>query len=494
LSAVRDALLELGRDKDAKSVEDDFLFMYDRRAQEKIPRLAMNTDDQQFMWECVLCRPAERTSNPSPRFHSHGLIREASAIASERVEKIMAGADSVTGKVDAINAWIDFIDRCAIVVLLTPPNAARAFQMFKTLNDRAQRTTQADMVKNHLFEQADDRVDEAQSKWSAVRTIVEPLDIVHRDDPLLTYLHTVSIVYNGPIEIDDIFEKMEEQINGRGESIKFLEALSKYATDYAAIATPSHGKWADYDARVRRYVDDISQQIKMTFARPLMLAIASHFDPKEAHHALRDLLSWIVRFLIVGGSRSGTTSKNFGEAANAIKKGEIKTADKLAEHVKKVVPTDTRFQSAFVVKTLQNARQVRFILKELERQKRTGTTDAMEDPTSDTSILTLEHVLPKNLDAKGWSHIPVDEKRALRFRLGNQALMNSKDNGAIGDKAFSEKRAGIDKSKSILLTAEILESTKNARNIWDRKRITERQTMMAELAVLRWPLKGKSKN
>ena len=120
-----------------------------------------------------------------------------------------------------------------------------------------------------------------------------------------------------------------------------------------------------------------------------------------------------------------------------------------------------------------------------------GTPDALEDPTSDTSILTLEHVLPKNLEAKGWSHVPDDERKALRFRLGNQTLMNSKDNGAIGDKPFSEKRSGIDKSKNILLTAMILDTTQNNPSVWDRKIILERQTVMAELAVLRWPIKGK---
>src|SRR5438270_9582300 len=119
----------------------------------------------------------------------------------------------------------------SVVVMLTLPNAARAFQMFKTLNDRAQRTTQADMIKNHLFEHAGDRVDEAQSKWSMVRTTIESLDAAQSQDPLLGVSAHREHHLHGPTKADDIFEKMEEQITGRTESIRFLEALANYASD-----------------------------------------------------------------------------------------------------------------------------------------------------------------------------------------------------------------------------------------------------------------------
>src|SRR5206468_226887 len=137
-----------------------------------------------------------------------------------------------------------------------------AFQMFKTLNDRAQRTTQADMIKNHLFEQADDQIEEAQSKWSTMRCTIEGVDIPKADDPLLTYLHHASIAFYGPINSDDIFEVMEERVAGRAIALKFLEGLANYAADYSAIITPTHAKWSKYDQRVRIYVDHISQEVK----------------------------------------------------------------------------------------------------------------------------------------------------------------------------------------------------------------------------------------
>ncbi|HZL38083.1 MAG TPA: DUF262 domain-containing HNH endonuclease family protein [Tepidisphaeraceae bacterium] len=490
LSAVRDSFLSLGKLQDAKSVYDDFLFVWDRTQHDMVPRLVMNTDDRQFMYDRVLLPPHERNQDLTPRLRSHHLINEAAIAAAARVEKIVGSSDSPAGKIDALNAWIDFIDKSAVIVTLMPPNAARAFQMFKTLNDRAQRTTQADMIKNHLFEHAAEWVDEAQAKWSTVRSTIETLASVQSEDPLMTYLHTASILENGPVETDEIFERLENQITTRKESLRFLESLAEYSTAYAAILTPSHAKWGPYDQRVRRYIDSISQEIKMTFMRPLMLAIAAHFSKTETRQAFRDMVSWVIRFLVSGGSRSGATAKIIGEAAHEIKRGKIRTAQQLHDSVKKIIPSDVRFRNHFITKSLNNGRQARFILRELEKHLRSGSADALDDPTTDTNTLSLEHILPKNPEATGWDYIPAEQRKTLRLRIGNMCLINSKDNGAINDKPFSEKRPTLQKSENQKLTKDVLERTKPATEIWDARHITERQTMMAELAVKHWPIRG----
>src|ERR1700722_8297168 len=200
LAAVRDALIRLKKEKEAKSVEDDFLMMYDRQTKDDIPRLTLNVDDREYMKQRVLDRPAIRPEVIATRLHSHRLIDHAARIAAERVSKIMAGADKVNRKVEELDVWIEFIHHNAVIVMLTPPNAARAFQMYKTLNDRAQRTTQADLVKNHLFEQAGESVDEAISKWSSMRTVIENMGHSGDEGPLLTYFHHVSIMFYGPIK------------------------------------------------------------------------------------------------------------------------------------------------------------------------------------------------------------------------------------------------------------------------------------------------------
>lgn len=488
LAAVRDAFLEMGKDDEAQSVEQDFLYIYDRSRSAHVPRLTMNTDDREYMSERVLKRPKDRTAT-NPRLHSHRRIDEAARIASGRVSTIVSTADTASRKVEALNAWINFIDESALLVMLEPPNAARAYQMFKTLNDRAQRTTQGDMIKNHLFEKADTKSDEAQSKWSTMRSLIEGVERARGDDPLLRYLHHISIVFNGPLTADEIFERMEENITSQSEAMTFLEALAIYANDYTAILTPSHPKWGDgYDRLVRTYVSNISLEIRLTFIRPVMLAVAAKFSQKETKKAFRVFVSWAMRFLIAGGHTSSRVESAFGIAARDVTHQKITTTEGLIAAASHVIPNDIKFRSAFITKKIANSKLARFILHELESEARGGSPDSLVQPVTDTNLVSLEHVLPKTLGAiSGWEHFTAEERKSYRQRIGNLALMDSKDNGAIGDKPFSIKRPVIEKSKNLLLTADILQRTA-ASGQWTVADIEARQAMMADWAIKRWPI------
>lgn len=493
LAAIRDTFLSIGRTRDAESIEKDFLWRWDREAGTDVPTLLMNLEDRAYMWDRVILRPGDRQGLP-PTVHSHRRINRAAGVSAERVAGIVAGADSVTGKVDLLNSWIDFVDHKALVVMLTPPTNAGAFQVFKTQNDRAQQTTQADMIKNHLFEQADDAIDEAMSKWSTVRSTIEGIGASSSgdEDPLLFYLHQVGIVLNGPIKSDDVFEYIEENVSGRANAMSFMDSLARLSNDFAAIATPTHPKWgaAGYQERVRDYVGQISGDLKgMSFIRPLMLAIAAKFAPKEANRAFVSLVSWVVRFLIAGGSRGGRVMDAIANAAKAVNGKKIVTTAELTAYLLPVIPNDTKFREAFLVKTITSSRQARFILFELETQKRLGNADEHIGPSLDPGLASLEHILPKNLSARaGWSNFTPDDQKVYRYRLGNLVLMNTKDNGAAGDKPFSEKRPFIEKSANIRLTAMVIDLTKTKPDLWGRDQINERQKMLAELAVARWPV------
>jgi hypothetical protein len=152
------------------------------------------------------------------------------------------------------------------------------------------------------------------------------------------------------------------------------------------------------------------------------------------------------------------------------------------------VPSDLKFRSAFCVKSLQSGIHARFILRELESQERGGKPEALSQPVDDPGILSLEHILPKNVGASdGWAHFSSDEHRAYRNRLGNLVLLNAKDNGAIGDKGFAEKRAAIERSSNIHLTKDVITRTESTGK-WTKAEIEGRQGRLADLAILRWPM------
>src|ERR1035441_8051531 len=75
LSAIRDIFLDLKDDMRAQSIESDFLFTIDIAAREKISKLTLNADDNQFFCTRILARPKERVGQSARR--SHHLLEDA---------------------------------------------------------------------------------------------------------------------------------------------------------------------------------------------------------------------------------------------------------------------------------------------------------------------------------------------------------------------------------------------------------------------------------
>jgi uncharacterized protein with ParB-like and HNH nuclease domain len=75
--------------------------------------------------------------------------------------------------------------------------------MFETLNDRGLRTNQADLVKNYLFQQSDNRITEAQQKWTRMRSTLESLE---EEGIIVTFLRQAMIAIRGHLRENDVYE------------------------------------------------------------------------------------------------------------------------------------------------------------------------------------------------------------------------------------------------------------------------------------------------
>ncbi len=95
------------------------------------------------------------------------------------------------------------------MILLKVPTVANAYKMFETLNDRGLKTSQADLVKNYLFGQADDRLAEVQQKWARMKSSLESLD---EDDITVTFLRQAMIAIRGHLKESDVYEKVQERV------------------------------------------------------------------------------------------------------------------------------------------------------------------------------------------------------------------------------------------------------------------------------------------
>ena len=290
-----------------------------------------------------------------------------------------------------------------MIIVLRAPTTMDAYKMFETLNDRGLPTTQADMLKNYLFGEAGDGgADEAQHKWSAMRTSLEPLG---QDDITLTYLRHLTLTKYGPSDQKpNFYARLQEKIKGRSTALSFLDELSQYADDYAAILTPTHSKWNPYPNQAVSLLNTM-RYLGVVQIRPLLLAVAHHFEPTEAERAFKAFVSWTVRFLIVGGMRGQRLEDSYAEHAHEVSTGRIETTVQLRNSMtqKSVLPTDTVFQNKFTEATVSKQHLARYYLRALEACHVDETAYPETAPIEDPTILNLEHIIPINGRACHWS-------------------------------------------------------------------------------------------
>ena len=173
--------------------------------------------------------------------------------------------------------------------------------------------------------------------------------------------HTLHVPPNQR-EYYEVYDRVQKQARGASLSLKLLTSLETGAADYAALLNPDHEKWNDYPLSTRRAIQTLCLLRLPKPMRPLMLSVVRAMTPQEADRAFRMLVSLSVRYLIVGGMRSGSVEETLAAAAHNTSEGKITTSKELVAFLGKVVPPDARFRKEFEVASVSAAHLVlRFI-------------------------------------------------------------------------------------------------------------------------------------
>jgi len=293
LAAIRDWLFSHNESRRVTSIENDFLFKIDRETNEIEPRLRLNVDDNDFFRHRILELPNSPKRKTQATKQSHNRIEKAADLAKVHVETILK-PHSEGNRVSVLNSWVSFLENTAQVIVLKVPDDLSAFVMFETLNDRGLKTSQADLVKNYLFGESDDRIQEAQQRWAGM---IGALETLEADDIVVTYLRHLVSSFHGLTRDREVFDKIKSTVAGKSQAISFLNDLRDHAGDYVAILTPNHPKWNLYGPSIRNSIKTINALAAVPI-RPLMLAVARRFSTTEAEKAFRLFVTWTVRLRI----------------------------------------------------------------------------------------------------------------------------------------------------------------------------------------------------
>jgi hypothetical protein len=468
--AIREMQAELGQPPEViQSINNDYLGSFDRKKGGTIPKLVLNIDDNDFFSGLV-----SGVVLPTTR-ESHERLNTAYNEARKFVRTLIRPF-SDQDKADVLNDWLDFIEHGASVILVRTDNAAKAFKMFETLNDRGLKTSQADLVKSYLFGEAGDRIAESQARWSSMK---DNLEEIADEDRAINYLRHALIATQQFVRSDEIYETVQSSVRGESNASRFINSLETLSRVYVATFLPSAEFWTGHSAATARALA-VFNRFNVKPMRPLVLALANAFSIPEFQKAIHLLASLSVRLVLAGRTRTGTIETTFGEAAVAVFEGAIHDTKGLKQALRPVMISDSDFRQEFSNARVSNASLARYYLQALEAAH-ADETEPWYIENDDPAVMTLEHVLPQNTN-RAWEGIDPDHQKMLVRRLGNLCIMNKSGNEALANKSFAEKRAALSSAR-YSLTAMI-----GSYDRWGPEEIADRQLKLADLAVRAWPI------
>lgn len=471
LAAIRDELHARGDDERAKYCHDTYLAKFDPRTGGEEPQLRLNADDNGYFQHRIVAGE----SDAEPENVSHKLIDRAYTFLRQKVAATADDAGPTWAQ--RLTGWMFFLRERARVIVVSVPNEADAFLIYETLNDRGADLTIADLLKNYLFGKSADNLDSVRNAWVATMT---HLEVPAVGGKLFTdFLRHFWSSKHGATRERDLYRKIKDRITSSVHVSDFAAELSRASRQYAALMNSEHEIWDDQDYDTKRHIDTLLT-LNLEQMRPLLLAVMQHFAPGEFARAMRSLVSWAVRGLIVGGIGGGVTERYYCSAAVEVRSGEIKSTEELLSSLSDIVPSDDEFESHFATARVSRGPLARYYLHALERFV-LGESEPELVPNEDKDKVNLEHVLPKNPAESDWPQFSEDERIAFVHRLGNLTLLTKGGNDRIGNAPFDAKKP--------ILAASNLHWTKEAgeQAQWTPDVVAERQYRMAAVAPKVWP-------
>ena len=467
-AAVRDLLRENDENNKANIVERNYLFEESLR-EDKKQKLVLNNTDNDFYLKSII-----EKQEIEPSKESHNRILDAYRYIRDFVKNEYKSE----GQEHIFNI-VDYIEKNLKVIVVTVSDEANAFTIFETLNDRGLALSQTDLVKNYLFNKADDRLSEAREKWTRFTGAIEAAE---NEDEILQYIRHYWSSKNGLTREKQLFKNIKEKTANKNQAVTLLSNLDTTTQLYMAVLNPNHPIWKDYSPNCVEYISAL-RELRLTQNRPLLLSILGRFEKPEVEKALKLIVSWSVRNLITGTIGAGTLEKEFSNQAVLINESSIKNVLELRKSIINIIPTDEQFRKAFEIVSISKSYIARYYLTELEKFYR--TTKEL-GPIQNPEKINLEHIIPVNpSNFSDWSKFNEDIHdihKSYCKRIGNLTLLDKKMNSEQGNSNFTIKK-DIYKDSEILIT----QSLKDYRR-WTPEEIEGRQTEFAEKAVKIWSL------
>ncbi len=389
----------------AHTIEEKYLAELNLVTMDRTYFVQMGPPDNGY-FEALLNHAVAGAEKPLPAKDSHELMEAAYEYLRGEVSNYAPEGGSAA--VSRLVELASYVKEQLTVIQVEAGSEDNAFVIFETLNDRGVRLTPADLLKNLLFARSKDRLAEVTSTWSAMLGTLEVLD---DDGSVTTFIRHYWISTRGPVRDKQLYKTIKDALTSPASVVRFASELSKAAEAYVALSNAESKLWTTTsEAEAVRVVG----LFKAKTVRPLILAIAQETKGEQRAKLMTAVANWTVRLAVSGRLGSGTTEEGAGIAARAVREGTAATPAKLTSKLAGSYVADSDFESSFATFKLRNGRQARYLLRNLELQKRKDEGLSAElQPEADEKMSTSNTCYPATRSpARG---PPSAETRSLSF-------------------------------------------------------------------------------
>ncbi len=467
-ASIRD-LLDARADERAREIEREVLGKRDIKTRDIKPRLVLNAEDNDFFQRITMESTANRELNPT--LQSHRLLIDSYNFFKNKLNHLIADLGPDEWQAPLLD-WYTYLLHQAKVIEVAVTEEARAFVIFETLNDRGLNLSTSDLLKNYLFGKAGTRVEEVKTRWQRAMSPFTASDL-----DADTFLRHFWASKKGVVRVKALYSQMKLEITSEQSAVDFSGELAVCSPLWVAMFDRDSEIWNNYKQSARAALDTL-KSLSVEQCRPLLLAAMRRFAPDQLEELVSLVISWSVRWSVVGGGSAGTVERLYAQAAKSITNNEIADARGVVAKFG-AVPGDLDFKASFETLTVKKSWLARYFLAVLERQKR-GEEEPELVPNENVDEVNLEHILPKNPTPADWRQFSQEEIQTYQYWLGNQALLRKSHNRQIGNRPFTEKKP-ILLASNLLLTKDIGEQ-----DDWTPETVRSRQEKLAELAVRVW--------
>lgn len=464
-AATRDRLREFGKDEQAHSV-DMYLRAYDLKAEANVTRLRLNTEDSK-PYEAILAGVA-------PKDNKHP-INACYNICQAYLTKLAPSEPDYRELIEVV----DHLDRHVQVLLAVASGLPEAYVIFETLNDRGADLTTADLLKNYLFSQSKEYLDNVQMQWSGIARSFD------KSEDFVKYIRHEHSSRQGKVTTRKLYKVLQSSIGkGQRKVRDYVGTLESSLVPFSALKEPDSDFWGRTDVDVR---DSLLAFRRFGFesSTPLLLALLNNWDLTPAAKMINKVAGWSVRAWFASRLGGGTAEQVFSEAAVAVSSGEARTQNHVFDLLEKLIPSDREFRQSVISSPSINTGRAKYLLAQMERQYQATQGFSVEaQPDWSGKSVSIEHIIAKSSTAERFA-LPADYER---FQAGVNSLMNytlleGTLNRKLADKPFAEK-VEVYRKSHFLLTRDL-----GSKTDWTLADAQKRASQLADLAVAAWPYK-----